>query len=449
MKSAVKIAIKVDKQAEALLDGQSKIANWLYNHLLEKANVLREQYAQTQDPEIAKTLYTEHGLRNLVPGLKAYYPFLKTVYSSVLKNAALRLSKAIRDYQDSIHRRRAGDQMEWPRFRSWKHKWFSLQYEDPQRGFSLDGQVLMLKFGTNAEGKQLKVIVTLKEPLPSWVTSSQVRQLRIVKEGGHFAAVFTVERVLPEPKSPRKIIALDPNHKNLAYGVDTEGKAIEIVNAYFLKVLDKRIDVLKSRRDRCQRKSRLIIREDGSQFWLPSKRWRLFNRLVQEAYRLRREQTKVFLYTLANRLYREYDVVSVGDYTPHGGGITTAMRRAMNNQSLIGRFKNVLAWVASRSGKKYLEWDEKDSTRTCHQCGFVVESGIPPEVRDWICSACNTPHVRDENAAQNGLERVLGKLSLPCSGRRIVTLRRAWRFDGRKVSETWKPENCQEMKPGT
>ncbi|OLE32855.1 MAG: hypothetical protein AUG45_08900 [Ktedonobacter sp. 13_1_20CM_3_54_15] len=55
-----------------------------------------QQYRQNQDKQVGKTLYTERGLRDLLPSLKARYPFLKTVYSSVLKNAALRLSKAIR-----------------------------------------------------------------------------------------------------------------------------------------------------------------------------------------------------------------------------------------------------------------------------------------------------------------------------------------------------------------
>src|SRR5437667_143740 len=103
MRSAVKIPLMVTEQQAAILEGQSKIANWLYNKLLERANDLRKQYRETQDKEVGKTLYTERGLRDLVPALKVQHPFLKVVYSSVLKNAALRLSKAIRDYQDGKH----------------------------------------------------------------------------------------------------------------------------------------------------------------------------------------------------------------------------------------------------------------------------------------------------------------------------------------------------------
>lgn len=111
MKSIVKIGLEVTEAQAAILDSQSKIANWLYNKLLETANDLRHQYRAAPDQErrdqIGLVLYTERGLRNLIPGLKREHPFLKVVYSSVLKNAALRLSKAIRDYQDGKHGRRA------------------------------------------------------------------------------------------------------------------------------------------------------------------------------------------------------------------------------------------------------------------------------------------------------------------------------------------------------
>ena len=109
------------------------------------------------------------------------------------------------------------------------------------------------------------------------------------------------------------------------------------------------------------------------------------------------------------------------------------------NQSLIGRFKETLAWTAARSGKVYGEWDEDGSTRTCHVCDYAVPGGIPPEVREWTCPDCGTRHLRDENAAMNGLVQVLKKLEVPClgrlGGRKAVWTRRAWRFDGLGIRE--------------
>jgi putative transposase len=431
MISAVKIPLLVGKQEAAILDSQSRIANWLYNELLERANDLRTQYRGRQDKEVGRALYTERGLRDLIPGIKERHPFLKTVYSSPLKNAALRLSQAIRAYQDGKHGRRA-KAVNWPRFRSWKRSWFSLQYEEPWKGYHLEGRSLTLSLGQDAAGKQLRLTLTLAQALPHWVNDDHVRQCRIVKEGSLYSVIFTVERRLPNGKPLHNVVALDPNHKNFCYTVGTDGKVAEIHNPYFLKSLDKRIDQLKAKRDRCKKKAKQITRPDGSTFWLPSRRWRSLNTRLQEVYRKRREQTQVYLYTIANRLYHDYDAVGIGDYVPHGGGITRKMRRSMYSQSLNRRFKRVLCWVALRSGKRYLEWEEGGSTRTCHDCGYVVAEGIPPEVREWDCPGpeCSSHHIRDENAARNGLTRTLKALELPCSGRREVSSRRAWRFNG-------------------
>src|SRR5262245_29123801 len=251
MKGAVKIPLLVGEREAAVLDSQSRIANWLYNQLLERDNRLRQQYREPEDhqrrDQIGLTLYTERGLRNLIPQLKAQHPFVKAVYSSVLKNAALRLSKAIRDYQASRHGRRKGQPVNWPKFRAWKRAWFSLQYDEPWKGYTLAGRTLTLVLGQDATGHQLSLTLALAERLPPWVNHEHIRQCRIVKAGQFYSVVFTVGRKLAngKPLRPDKIVALDPNHKNLAYAVSSEGIATEIHNPFFLKALDTRIDQLK------------------------------------------------------------------------------------------------------------------------------------------------------------------------------------------------------------
>ena len=133
----IKLEMIAEAEAFISLDGQSKICNWLYNHLLEKANGLKQQFIETKDQGHAKTLYTERGLRNLLPSLKEASPFLKSVHSSPLKNTALRLSQAIQAHQKSKKGLRAGKEMGWPKFRSWQADWFSLFYDEPNKGFKV------------------------------------------------------------------------------------------------------------------------------------------------------------------------------------------------------------------------------------------------------------------------------------------------------------------------
>lgn len=439
--SVVKIRLSVSEQNSHTLDGQSKICNWLYNSLLEKAHSLRNQYRQTQDAEVGKILYTERGLRNLLPDLKKAKPFLKVVHSSPLKNVALRASSSIQAYQKSRQGKRKGKKAGWPRFRSWNRSWFSLLYDEPSKGFKLEGSELRLSLGVGLDRCERYITVKL-ESLQA-LHGKEVRNLRIVKQLGEYFAVFTVRTAVPDTKQIQRAIALDPNHKNLAYGVGTDQCAIEIASPSWLKKVDKRIDELKAKRDRCRKKSKKIDLPPEAQkefYWRPSRRWEKFNRMLKELYRKRRDQTKTFLFTVSQRLCKQYDLISIGDYTPDGSGCTTAMRRAMNNQSLIGRFKEVLSWVALKSGKSFHEFCEKGTTRTCHCCGHVVGGGILPELRTWTCSHCLTTHIRDENAAQNGLQKTLRDLHLkyllPGSGRVSIQKRWAWRVWPSGVSLT-------------
>jgi len=427
MKFALKIRLSLSSEDKRILDGQSRICNWAYNRGLEKALKMREKYVETKDPDIAKILYSERGLRNFLPHMKTEHPFLKTVHSSPLKNAMLRLSSAIRDRQKARKGLRRGKIPGFPKFRS-SRKWFSLLYDEPGKGFKVQGKSLRLSLGQNEGGKRLRVEARLEKSVRDFGVD-RVLNLRITSERGDYYAVFGVEKSEPRRRQIRQFVALDPNHKNLAHGVDSEGGSFEIANPWFLKQLDKRIDALKGKRDRCVRKSELITRENGRQYWRPSRRWRRTNDALDRLYKLRRDQTKSFLYTVANKLFKIYDHVGIGDYTPRGGGINKGMRRSMNNQSLIGRFKEVLSWVAQRGGKSYGEWSEYNSTSVCFDCGHKSHS-LTPNDRQWDCDGCGTHHFRDENSGRHGVVRVAKQLQMPCSGHLDISLRCAWRFCG-------------------
>ena len=434
--SALKLKIKKSAQEIETLDGQSRICNWLYNHLLEKAFELKALFKSTQDREAAKKLYTARGLRNLLPAIKKEYPFLKVVHSSVLKNAALRLSESIRMHQKSKKTQRKTG---WPKYRAWKSHWFSLFYDEPTKGFFAQGDKLTLSLGMGEDRKQRSIELTLEESY--LLKDKNIKNLRIVSELGDYYAVFTIEQEAKKTKPLSKIIALDPNHKNFAYGVDLEGKALEIGALTWLKNYDKQIDELKAKRDKCQKKAHKcpVLDTKGQPtdkfYYKPSQRWLKYQNSLEQSYRKRREQTKTFMFTAAHRLVAEYDCVGIGDYAPSGNGITPKMRRSMNNRSLIGKFKEVLSWVGKKSGKTIIIYDEKGTTRTCCHCHREVEGGLHPSIRQWECSGCKTQHIRDENAAINGLDRILSDLTensgiifpqVSCSDL-VVKQRCAWR----------------------
>lgn len=439
-----KVQLLVDGEAAGYLDGQSKIVNKLYNILKDTADGLRVSFAKAKEAgreEEAKalglTLYTERGLRNLIPDLREQNSYLNLVHSSPLKNAGLRLSRAIRAYQDSVHGRRAGPAVQWPRFRAWKRDWMSLEYDEFGKGWKLvDGSRLQISFGRNREGKRLGISASLLDPPPG---VRNARSLRIVKEHGKYFAIFTIVKPRRKPRSPRgdRIAYIDPNSSNMGVSLDTLGHSILIENIPGLAELDRRIDDLKNKRDRKKRNSVLVSyrREDGSmhRHYEASNRWKTLDRALKRLEHRRRERIKQCLYSTAHRLYDRYDAVGIGDWAPDNGdaGWGPKANRTLRGNRYLGKFRSILTWVALKRRKLAFVMDERGTTRTCSQCSHVVEDGIPPEVREWSCPECGVIHGRDENAAANGLKRLLVQLDrqfhpetrLPCSGLRPPSIR--------------------------
>ena len=341
---------------------------------------------------LLQSFIRREGLEIWVSAIKLEKPFLKVVHSSPLKNAALRVSESIQAYQKSRNGQRKGATTGWPRFRNWKRAWFSLFYDEPNKGFKVEDGTLKLSLGIGEDRKQRSITLGLQDA--DLLKDKTIHNLRITCELGKYYAIFAITHKCPDKQAIHKVIALDPNHKNLAYGVDTNGNAIEIESPGWLKIYNKRIDELASKRDRCHKKAKVLPVLDargsptGKEFTLPSKKWKHYDNIIKKVLLKRREQTKTFMYTAANALFKKYDCVSIGDYTPHGDGDNAAMRRAMNNCSLNRRWKHILAWVASKSGKTYMEFDEKNTTRTCSCCHNIYPGGIPVEVRRWQCFEC-------------------------------------------------------------
>ena len=134
---------------------------------------------------------------------------------------------------------------------------------------------------------------------------------------------------------------------------------------------DRKIDQIKSKRDRCTRKSIQRTTAYGTTYWQPSRRWSRYNRTLNGAYNTRREQIKVALYSMSHWLFDQYDVVFIGDYTPtNETAIYKRMKRSLLNQEHIGQFRNILKWVAVKRGKQCVVVDEKNTTKECAVWGI-------------------------------------------------------------------------------
>lgn len=144
-----KVALVVPQDDARSLDGQSKICNWLKNHLKDEVERRLKLLADAPKPAgdqppselvqtLLQTIYTTQGVRNLVPQLKDQFPFLKSVHSSPLKNIALRVADTIDRFQKSKKKQgKASSHSQWLTYSSWKCDWTSIEYEEPNKGWSM------------------------------------------------------------------------------------------------------------------------------------------------------------------------------------------------------------------------------------------------------------------------------------------------------------------------
>ena len=436
----------------AKIDGQSKILNWGYNGLVRRLGADYRRFCELSSMlefsgdlgdeaddlrrerwVLFERLFSRYGLRDLIPEMKDRNAFLRLVHSSPLKNAALRLTATFKQW-----RKRREEGYGFPGFRGWSGHFFSIEY-DERKGWDAQGDKLHLSFGERVipdaelSKSQAKALARKRNADPAAVLKQRIgvdlkltepaptdaHRIEVVREGGALFVIFTRKVRMTETKKAVNTYAyLDPNHKNLVYGLSDTGQAFEVANRHGLKLQNIRIDRLQSRRDHAVRRKELVqfTRDDGSvhRHWRPSNAWFRRNKALLREEMKRRDQNKTFIHTTLHRLFDRYDAVGLGDYTPeakdHKLGSTPSGRkkanRSINNCSLLGRLQLALPQVARKRGRVSYVMDERGTTRTCHTCDHVVEGGIRPDIRSWICPGCGGRHIRDENACQNGLGRL-------------------------------------------
>lgn len=426
MYKAIKLELKLDAHQEKILDQQSNTLNWLRNHLIQYITAAYNSSKESGIP-LKKGFYNKRSIRDLAVSLKADNPILYTVYSSCVKNAALQLGV---DYKNAFNRLKCRQKAGFPKYNKRKETWQPLVYEDFEVGYKADfvNNNIKVQLGCDRAGDRMSLNLSFKhKAINNFPDNFKIKIFQITKDltNKTYYAVFTVE-VPDKPKKPvNKIIAIDPNHKNLAYGIDNFGNAVEIAKLSHIKKSNKKIDSINKKI-----KERKLKQGSRRREYLESVKRRIF--------RNQREQTKFALQAIANRLYQEYDLVVIGDYVPTPNSKISKINRELSNNSCVGELRNTLARTAERSGKYCLEVNESGTTRTCSSCGYVITNGIDPKVREWECGGCGKMHIRDENSAINIYKKAaeannLCRLGLSCSDHLDIKSRCTWRFDGHKI----------------
>lgn len=214
----------------------------------------------------------------------------------------------------------------------------------------------------------------------------EVKTVTIKRDAcGDLWICFSAKKEAPTPELPRTGNAVGLDFGLKCFLVTSDGDRIEAPQP-----LKESLEDLQALHRELSRKQR------GSSNRREAKR-----RLAKK-YRQISNQRKDFHFKLARRLFSRYDVVCIEDL--HIEAMKELWGRKVSDLGFSG-FVSILEHVAQKENKEVRKVGRYfPSSQTCSECGHRY-SDLSLEERVWECADCGSVHGRDQNAAQNVLER--------------------------------------------
>ena len=206
----------------------------------------------------------------------------------------------------------------------------------------------------------------------------------------------------PKPKTG-KITGIDLNTDNFL--TDSSGNVIDNPR-YYRKSL-KRLKSLQRRMSRRQ----VRAKKEGRKL-AESRNYQKSRLQAARLHQHVKNQREDFLQKLSTAYINNHDVVVLEDL--RGKNLMKNHALAMSISDVGWRsFLGMLSYKADLYDRQFITVSPKNTTQTCHDCGFVMGSDGTEKLtladREWICPQCHVHHIRDYNAALNILEKGLQK----------------------------------------
>ncbi len=311
--------------------------------------------------------------------LKSERLTLKTVYSQVLQNVAVRIDLAFKKYFSRLEAKE--DKPGFPRFRG-VNRYDSFTY--PQTGFSiLESKVRLSKIGD--------VKMTYHRPVAGTIRTCNVKR----SSTGKWYVSFSVEC---EPKRLPK----STEDTGIDVGLKVFAKMSngdEIESPKFFRKEEKAL----AKQQRKFAKTEKATRERGKQ------RKRVAR--VHERIRFCRDN---FTHQESRRIVNRYGVICVEDLRVNNLLHNHCLAKSISDSSWT-KFFDRLSSKAEEAGRQFIAVNPAYTSQTCSKCGHRQK--MPLGERTFDCPCCQLSLDRDHNAALNIL--AIGRDSLGLAPRSL------------------------------
>jgi putative transposase len=321
---------------------------------------------------------------------KQYDPELHAVYGKLLQEVYFRLDAAMQAF---FRRVELGETPGFPRVRP-RHNFFTLCY--PAMYLKVKGNVLILPTGGGGKhGTKTypNVEARLTEEAPSGY-----KEVAISRDAkGNYYASFVAEQP-EEVWRTHGVVAFDLGIKVLATGVNEAGRFYHVGGFKGGRWYNTQLDTIRSKRDRCKKKSRRYI-------YLS----KVYKRVSQKKQRKQRDSLHKASHLIAHKLVER--TVVVGDLsqrqmvTRQHVEHNKDLNRAVFNDWGVYTFTQMLVYKCKLYGKELVYLDERNTSKQCSRCGYLQK--MPLWKRTYCCGECGLVMDRDDNSAVNILMRFL------------------------------------------
>jgi len=398
-----KIKIEVSDQGAEALEFMQDKGRGLYNWW-----VMRLRNGERWNLERAKKSLRES---------KAYDPELRYVYGKLLAEVYFRLDKAMQAF---FQRLAEGEKKPgFPRVKP-RHQFFTLCY--PATYLEVQGKTITLPTGGGGNWgpkRYPNIVAHLTEDPPE-----HFHEVAVSRDArGNYYCSFVYDDAVQsdqggetKPGKKRKkrkhypiredgIGALDLGIKTLATGVNDQGRFYHIGGFKGYRWYNKQLDKIRSKRDRCKKKSRRYIHLS-----------KVYKRVAEKKRRKQKDCLHKASHLIAHRLAER--AVVIGDLSQRQMVIKKREhetrqerdkrrirnRMVYNDWGLYG-FVQMLEYKCLRFGKELFIIDERDTTKMCHKCKHKQD--MPLWKRMYRCEHenCGLVMDRDENSAVNLYQR--------------------------------------------
>jgi putative transposase len=397
-----KIKIEVSAQGVEALEFMQGKCRGLYNWW-----VMRLRNGERWNLEKAKKSLRES---------KQYDSELRFVYGKLLAEVYYRLDKAMQGF---FRRVAAGEKPGFPRVKP-RHQFFTLRY--PAMYLDIQGDTIMLPTGGGGNWgpkRHPNIAARLTEEPPE-----HFHEVAVSRDArGNYYCSFVYDDAeqggQDDADTPRKrrrkretrakrddgIVAFDLGIKTLATGYNDQGRFYHIGGFKGYRWYNKQLDKIRSKRDRCKKKSRRYV-------YLS----KVYKRVAEQKRRKQQDCLHKASHLIAHRLAER--AVVIGDLsqrqmvikkqeneTPKDKRKRHIRNRMVYNDWGLYGFVQMLTYKCLRFGKVLHIIDEHDTTKTCHGC--KCKRDMPLWQRTYRCANenCRLVMDRDENSAINIYER--------------------------------------------